>query len=120
MAFPVFLTFSGSNTGKDKSREEGTIDGEGSPSVIERGRRLGGDDLINRLARLFQCRNLVANRCQHAAEFDKFRLPSHWAMTGDQDALVRDSSEVGLGRTNHAVNAATGGVINEWVVAIPP
>jgi hypothetical protein len=104
----------------DKARKVGGIDEEVSPLLIESGCRFRGYRLADRPALLLEFRHIVANSDEHVAEFLKLgAVADRTAVARNDDRSRRGGGQIGLGRCNHSVDAAAGGIVDKRVDPVP-
>src|SRR5690349_6788154 len=93
----------------DESGKEGRIDHEVAELGVKRSRRFGRNRVITRTPLLFECGYVFANSDKHVPELSEFVLGADgFAMAGDDNGVVGDRGQIGIGSRDHPVDATTG------------
>ncbi len=72
------------------------------------------------LALLFEVGDFVADGGEHVEGVGELLLVADGAVAGDDDGGVGSGGEVAFGGSDHAVDVAAGGVVDEGVGAVEP
>src|SRR5215471_16507434 len=87
--------------------EKGWVDHELTPLCVVCRRRFSRHRLFQRSASFLQCCDVIPNGYQHVAKLLQFRLVAdRLAMSGNDDGVLCRCGQVGIRRSNHAVDAA--------------
>lgn len=103
----------------DEGEEAGGVHEGLAPFGVGGCAGFGGDDFVECFALLFESGDFFANSGEDVAEKLEIRFAADFAVAGNDDGGVCDFGEVGFGGADLAVNAATGGVVDEGIVAVP-
>lgn len=97
----------------------GSDEALGEP-VVELSSRLGGYGFVGGFALLLEGGNLFADRREHVVGIRELHLVADRAVAGDDDRGVGSGGEVALGGADHAVDVASGGVVDERIRSVEP
>ena len=98
----------------------GWDDTSGGVFGVEAGGGFGCDGFFNGLALFFESGDVVADGDEHLVVGGELGFVAHGAVAGDEDGLVVGAGEGEGGGGDHAVNVASGGVVDEGIDAVEP
>src|SRR6266404_5200800 len=102
----------------DQFGKELAVNEARSPLGVISSSGLCGHYFIKRFALSFKSGNTVANGSQDIAVFDHFGFAADRAVPRNNNGLVCHHREICFRGLDHAVNASTSRIIDEWVMSV--
>ena len=104
----------------NESGKEGRINHEVAELGVEGRRRFGRNRIITRTPLLFECGYIFADGDKHVPKLPELGFGADsFAMASDDNGVVGDRGEIGIGCRDHPVDAAARRIVDKWINAVP-